>query len=101
MTLKKKTMLDYVAESPAAMIANIKRGKELTSLLVKEYVEGNYKNIWIIASGSSGNGSNCARQFMRKHLSCEVKVLSPFTFQYAENDFTENDMVVVVSQSGY
>lgn len=101
MTSKKKTMLDYVAESTAAMAANIKKSKELTLPLVKEYVEGSYKNIWIIASGSSRNASYCARYFMKKHLSCEVKVVSPFTFQYVENDFTDQDMVVVVSQSGY
>ena len=65
------------------------------------YVSGGYKNIWIVACGSSSNGSLCARQFIRRHLKCEVKIVTPFNFVSSENDFGETDMVVVVSQSGY
>lgn len=43
----------------------------------------------------------CARQFLRRHLRCEVKIVTPFQFVASEHDFGARDMVVVVSQSGY
>lgn len=96
----KETMMTYIEQSPEVVAENIKNAAELTKSLVNEYVEGNYKNIWIVASGSSYNGAYCGRQFMRKYLKCEVKIISPFTFVNTENDFTDDDLVFVVSQSG-
>ena len=97
----KETMLTYIEESPAVIRNNVNRSKELTATLVNEYLEKKYKTIWIVASGSSFNGSHCARYFVRKHLKTEVKVITPFTFIHQENDFTDDDFVFVVSQSGY
>ena len=97
----KKTMLDYIADCPEFIRNNVADSAALTKPLVDEYVNGGYKNIWIVACGSSSNGSLCARQFIRRHLKCEVKIVTPFHFVSSENDFSETDMVVVVSQSGY
>ena len=97
----KKTMLDYIADCPEFIRNNVADSAALTKPLVDEYVSGGYKNIWIVACGSSSNGSLCARQFIRRHLKCEVKIVTPFHFVSSENDFSETDMVVVVSQSGY
>ena len=97
----KKTMLDYIADCPEFIRNNVADSAALTKPLVDEYVSGGYKNIWIVACGSSSNGSLCARQFIRRHLKCEVKIVTPFNFVSSENDFGETDMVVVVSQSGY
>ena len=97
----KKTMLDYIADCPEFIRNNVADSAALTKPLVDEYVNGGYKNIWIVACGSSSNGSLCARQFIRRHLKCEVKIVTPFNFVSSENDFGETDMVVVVSQSGY
>lgn len=97
----KKTMLDYIADCPEFIRNNVADSVALTKPLVDEYVSGGYKNIWIVACGSSSNGSLCARQFIRRHLKCEVKIVTPFHFVSSENDFGETDMVVVVSQSGY
>lgn len=100
MTEKKLTMKDYVREAPEVLRKNLNHSKELTQSLVNEYVNNNLKDILIIASGSSYNGSLCARSFLRKILQCEVKVVTPFTFVHYENDYKENDLVVVISQSG-
>lgn len=97
----KKTMLDYIADCPEFIRNNVADSAALTKPLVDEYVSGGYKNIWVVACGSSSNGSLCARQFIRRHLKCEVKIVTPFHFVSSENDFSETDMVVVVSQSGY
>lgn len=36
-----------------------------------------------------------------KYLNCDVKVISPMSFVYFENQITEDDFVFVVSQSGH
>ncbi len=94
-------MMNYINDCPAYIRRNVAQSAELTKPLVDEYVNGGYKNVWIVACGSSSNSCWCARQFVRRHLQCEVKVVNPFTFVNSENDFTENDMIVTVSQSGY
>lgn len=99
--MDKKTMLDYVAEATAMMQENIKNGKELTSELVGEYISGGYKDIWIVASGSSHNGAACARLFIQQCLGCQVKLITPFQFVHAEHDVPDCDMVIAISQSGY
>ena len=101
MTEKKMTMMDYVLESAPAIAHNVDRSKELTAALVKDFTEKDYKTIWIIASGSSFNGSNCARAFMREYLNCEVKIVTPYTFTNYENNMGEDDFGFVISQSGY
>ncbi|MEY8357184.1 SIS domain-containing protein [Lachnospiraceae bacterium 54-53] len=97
----KETMMTYVKETPGVILENVKKRKELTAPLMAEYEKGDYDSIWIVASGSSYNGSYCARQFMRNYLKSEVKIVSPFTFLCSEHDFTDRDFVFVVSQSGY
>jgi len=95
------TMLTYVERSPGVIRENTKRSQDLTKQLVDEYVAKDYKSIWIVASGSSYNGSMCARYFLRKYLATEIKVITPYTFVHAENNISEDDFVFVVSQSGY
>ena len=97
----KETMLTYIQESAMAIRTNVARSKELTAALVEEYLKKDFKTIWIVASGSSCNGSHIARHFIRKYLNTEVKVVTPFTFEHVENNFTDDDFVFVVSQSGY
>lgn len=99
--MSKETMITYVSESPEVVLANIENRNALTAPLLEEFKNGNYENIWIVASGSSYNGSYCARPFIRRYLKTEVKIVTPFTFACWEHDFTEKDFVFVVSQSGY
>jgi len=96
-----ETMLTYVERSVDVIRKNSACSLELTKKLVDEYCLNDYKTIWIVASGSSYNGSMCARYFIRKYLKTEVKVITPFTFVHAENNITADDFVFVVSQSGY
>ena len=101
MSETRKTMQDYVASCPEFIRANVARSEELTKPVADEFVKGNYRSIWIIACGSSMNGSTCARPFLRRYLGCEVKIVAPFTFVTQENDLKDDDMVIIVSQSGY
>ena len=45
----KKTMLDYIADCPEFIRNNVADSAALTKPLVDEYVNGGYKNIWIVA----------------------------------------------------
>ena len=93
-------MMDYIEETPIQIQKNVENAKEITKELVNIYCEKDYRNIWIIACGSSSNGSNCAKSFMMKYLNTDVKIISPATFLYTEDKIKEDDFVFVVSQSG-
>ena len=97
----KKTMQDYIASCPEYIRTNTAQSTSLTAPAVSEFVSGNYRSIWIVGCGSSMNGAMCARPFLRKYLGVEVKVIAPFTFVTCENDITDEDMVLIISQSGY
>lgn len=94
------TMLTYIEETPMQLAKNTANRKLLTKQLVDLYVKNHYSTIWIVACGSSSNGSNCAKPFMMKYLNCDVKIVPPSTFLYSEHNLKDDDMVFVVSQSG-
>ena len=97
---EKPTMLTYIEQTPAQLKLNVERSEELTAELVDLYAQKPCHSIWIVACGSSSNGSQCARYFMMKYLQREVKIVSPATFIYGEHDLHEDDFVFVISQSG-
>lgn len=93
-------MLTYIEETPVQLELNNKNSKELTKELVNLYLQKKYKTIWIVASGSSSNASNCAKPFMMKYLDCNVEIVPPNTFLYSDLTYTDDDFIVVISQSG-
>ena len=94
------TMINYVRETPEAILKNVENSKALTQPLVDEYLSKDYNRIIIVASGSSYNGSVCGKPFLQKILKKDVKVIPPFTFVNFKNDVREDDLVIVASQSG-
>lgn len=96
----KPTMLTYIEETPMQLELNNNNSKELTKELVNLYLQKKYKTIWIIASGSSSNASNCAKPFMMKYLDCNVEIVPPNTFLYSDLTYTDDDFIFVISQSG-
>lgn len=98
---KKETMLTYIRETPYQLKSNVNNIKEITEPLVSLYLKKRYQSLWIIACGSSFNGAQCAKPFLMKYLNCDIKVISPMSFVYFENQITEDDFVFVVSQSGH
>ena len=74
---EKPTMLTYIEQTPAQLKLNVERSEELTAELVDLYAQKPCHSIWIVACGSSSNGSQCARYFMMKYLQREVKIVSP------------------------
>lgn len=95
-----KTMNDYILETPEVVLSNLKKKNSLTRELVNLFFEKEYKDICIIASGSSYNAAVCARPFMRKVLKKEIKIIPPFTFENYEFDVLDDSFTVVISQSG-
>ena len=96
----KLTMIDYVVETPAQVRSNVENSKALTQSLVDEYVKKDYKRVLIVACGSSHNGYVCGQPFLHKILKKEVKVIPPFNFVHFQDEFDDDDFIVVVSQSG-
>ena len=98
--MNKLTMLDYVKETPGVLRTNIEQYTTLVDPLMKEVQQKEIKRILLIASGSSHNACYCARSFVEKVSGLEVRIITPYTFTYYENDIKENDLVLVVTQSG-
>ena len=98
--MTKYTMLDYVKEAPEVARKNIQRYQELVDPLLSLMQKREYRSIWLVASGSSYNACFAARPFMRKVLKKEVKIITPYTFTYYEHDVKDEDLVLVVTQSG-
>ncbi|MCF0111768.1 MAG: SIS domain-containing protein, partial [Erysipelotrichaceae bacterium] len=97
---EKTTMLTYIKETPSQVDKNVKNRKELVKDLVNTYLEKEYRTVWIVACGSSNNGSQCAKPFMMEYLNCDVKITTPNSFIYGDNKCKEDDLVMVISQSG-
>ncbi len=100
MNKKSPSMLSFIEDTPKQIHYNIENLHVLTEQIVNFYLQKDYQTIWIIASGSSANGSQCAKPFLTKYLNCDVKIISPNTFIYSESNLKDNDFAFVVSQSG-
>ena len=98
--MNKLTMLDYVKETPDVLKTNIEQYTTLVDPLMKEVQQKEIKRILLVASGSSYNACYCARSFVEKVSSLEVRIITPYTFTYYENNIKENDLVLVLTQSG-
>lgn len=98
--MTKYTMLDYVKETPIVARKNIQHYQMLVEPLLNLMKEKNYRQIILVASGSSYNACYAARPFMKRVLKKDVKIITPFTFTYYENEVEEDDLVLVVTQSG-
>ena len=98
--MEKFTMQDYINEVPQTMHDNMKRAKELVSPLIEYIGDRQVNKITLVASGSSYNACHCAQPFMEKYLGIDVKVVAPFTFANYGYDVMENNLVLVVTQSG-
>ena len=94
-------MLDYVKEAKDVSAANIRNSAAIVKPLMDEVDKDTIENIWIVACGSSYNGCSCARAFMKKCYDHEIKIIPAYSFTNYEHDVKENDLVVMVSQSGY
>lgn len=93
-------MFDYIKETPMVCRNHIHHALALVKPLLDHIQGKELGTIWLIASGSSNNSCHCARTMMRKCLNCEIKIVTPFTFTYYEHDIKEQDLVLVISQSG-
>ena len=67
-----ETMEYYILQTQDILNAVYKdavyKDKEQTDKLAQVYVDENYKNIKIVACGSSGNGALCAKYIMESHI---------------------------------
>lgn len=99
--MEKMTMMDYIKETPQQALQNIENYETLCAPLVQYAQEKQMQRLWLVASGSSFNACHCARSFLMHTLQMEVKITTPYTFTWYEHAIAKNDVVIVVSQSGY
>lgn len=95
-----KKMHEYILTQNIALNENLLNRKNLTKSLMCEYLNGEYSNVVIVASGSSYNASMAVRNFMMNTMGIYVKVITPNTFVYYESKLNDDDFVFVISQSG-
>ena len=94
-------MLDYVKMANKRLSENLDRASELVSPLVDAYRASGCKAVRIVASGSSKNSADCARNYMQEALGAQVVVVTPeafVDFEYAQPAQAFN---IAISQSGY
>lgn len=94
------TMLDYIKETPTRVLDIVQNSYEYTKDLVNFYLENKCEGLYFVASGSSYNGSLCAKSFMQHIFKQEVKLSTPFTFLHHDMEYINNQMIICVSQSG-
>lgn len=96
----RKTMLDYVVQTPSVLTENLARSQSLAAPLIPILQQKNWRILRLVASGSSSNAAWCARPALRHLLGMEVLVTPPHTFAHYENDPAEDELIMVISQSG-
>lgn len=95
------TMRDYIYATPQRVLEIVEQSQIITQPLVDLYTKQKYKQIIFVASGSSYTAIHCVRGFICDVLKTEVKIVNPFTFaQYDYRYVTDQDFIVIVSQSG-
>lgn len=99
--MKKLTMMDYINETPKILYENIHSYQKVVKPLMDEVKDKKMQRIILVASGSSHNACYCSRAFIQKITDLEVQIITPYTFKYYEHNLDKDDLVLVVSQSGY
>ena len=94
------TMFDYIKQTKECLLNIIDNSQEFTKDLVKHYIDNNYDGLYFVASGSSYNGSLCAKDFIQHILQIEINLVTPFNFLNHEKEYIKNQMIIGVSQSG-
>ena len=96
----RKTMQDYVEQTPSVLTENLSRSQSLVAPLIPILKQKNWRILRLVASGSSSNASWCARPALRHLLGMEVLVTPPHTFAHYENEPAADELIMVISQSG-
>ena len=98
--MRRRTMLDYVADTPDVLRAQV-AGDVERPLVTALTAAARPRVLRIVATGSSANAALCARQHLRRALGVEVLVTDPHSFVLHEAELPPDEFVVCISQSGY
>ncbi|MDF9824767.1 glucoselysine-6-phosphate deglycase [Breznakia sp. PF5-3] len=95
------TMENYIYGTPKVVLENLKDPNALVKDIVDAFCEKEYKQIMLVASGSSYTAAHCARTYLKETLQIPTSVINPYTFtNYDIHSVKEDDFVLVISQSG-
>ncbi len=95
----KRTMQDYIQES-ADTCRRLLEDDALCAPVVDLCRQKKPETIWLVASGSSYNACVCAQPYMERWMDSKVELMTPFTVLYYTPAIREDDLVLVITQSG-
>ena len=95
----KRTMQDYIQES-AETCRRLLEDDALCAPVVDLCRQKKPETIWLVASGSSYNACVCAQPYMERWMDSKVELMTPFTVLYYTPAIREDDLVLVITQSG-
>ena len=86
--MNKLTMFDYVKETPDVLRTNIEQYTTLVDPLMKESDKQKEIKTYLLVAFwiKIINACYCARSFVEKVSGLEVRIITPYTFTYYENE---------------
>ena len=96
----KETMLTNILEEEKILKNIISNFETKNSLLIKELMKIELKNILILATGSSMNAALITKYFISDILNINIEIEEPFNYYNYEKINENIDLVIAISQSG-
>lgn len=96
----KKWMVDCVLEAPSTCESILKNKDSLLKGLVEQFCSKDYKEIVLVASGSSYNIASCSKYAIQHYLKVKVELVHSVTYAKYDYQFHEGALVICMSQSG-
>ena len=96
----KETMLTNILEEEKILKNIISNFETKNSLLIKELIKIELKNILILATGSSMNAALITKYFISDILNINIEIKEPFNYYNYEKINENIDLVIAISQSG-
>lgn len=96
----RKWMIDSIIEAPETCRYLFHNRQQYAYKLAELFLKKEYKEIVMVASGSSYNIAQCARYAIENYLGVRVSCVSPVTFSKYGYRFYEDPLILCLSQSG-
>jgi len=96
----KKWMIDSIMEAPETCRNLYEKRDKYVSKLTDIYLAKPYKEIVMVASGSSFNIASCSKYAMEAYLNVRVTCINSVTYAKYDYKFHEDALIICMSQSG-
>ncbi|WP_242945766.1 SIS domain-containing protein [Anaerobranca gottschalkii] len=93
-------MYIYIKQQGKVLKNIIENRKKFFELVVNQFKEVKVDSIIVVGSGSSYNAIMASKHFLQKILGIEVKIHFPYSFNCYEQVFSNNSLIIGISQTG-